>query len=215
MSVIQVILSGDFIIAGLIYTAAILIFIPLFARVSELLEHPFLTWQWDHIGMPLLQACLIVLFIIISYPVIYGVREAPGIIDLISQKELRLNNLINLIFILTLLFPLLPVIGEWRELIFPMQGIAACMMIFSWLAVYQDLESYSFWPGPEILIYCIVLALITHELAMKLAEVIGHKYDQAFNVTDSGELFAQCLILFMQSPVILLFSLGLGKQLFK
>lgn len=213
MSPIQIIFSADFMIAMLVYGIAIIICMPLFDRIHNSLNHSTLQWSWDHIGMPLLQAGLMVLFIVIAYPLIFGLKDAPSITSLIVQEELRLNHLINLIFILTLLFPLIPVIGTWGELVLPIQGIVACMLIFSWLADQRGLAQYSFWPGLEVIFYCLILAIITHWLAINLSRFIGHKFDETFNVTDSGELFSRSLVLFMQSPVILLFSTGLGKQL--
>ncbi len=213
MSFIQIILSADFIIASAIYGIAILIILPLFDRIHNVLNHAVLQWNWDHIAMPLLQAALMVLFIFIAYPVIFGIKNAPSIFLLLSSGKLRINNLINLLFILTLLFPMVPVIGNWRELILPLQGIAASTMIFSWLAHALQIEHISYWPGLDIIVYVILVAIATHWLAVNIALKIGHKSDDAFNVVGSGDLIVRCLIIFMQSPAILLVSRALGQQL--
>ena len=84
MTVIQIILSADFLIAISIYSLVILLALPLFDWIHKHLQHPFLQWNWDHIGMPLLQAGLMVLFIIIAYPIIFGIDDAPAITTLLS-----------------------------------------------------------------------------------------------------------------------------------
>ena len=213
MTTIQVILSADLILAGLAYTAAVFICLPLLARVHEALEHPVLQWQWRHIWSPLLKACMIIMFILIAYPVIFGITEAASVITLISAEEFRINHLINILFLLTLLFPLIPVIGAWQEIILPLQGCTAVVLLFSWLAESRQLTDYDYLPGYPVLLICLVLAIVTHKLAVKLADYIGHRYDERFNVSDSGQLFSECLILIMQSPVIVMFGLGLGDQL--
>ena len=144
---------------------------------------------------------------------IFGIKDAPSIFLLLSSGKLRINNLINLLFILTLLFPLIPVIGNWRELILPLQGIVASTIVFSWLAQALQVEHISYWPGFDIIVYVVLVAIATHWLALKITLHIGHKFDAVFNVTNSGSLFASCLIIFMQSPAILLVSRALGQQL--
>jgi len=213
MSFIQIILSADFIIATVIYGIAILIILLLSERIHNILDHGVLQWNWDHIAIPLLQVALMVLFIFIAYPVIFGIKDAPSIFLLLSSGKLRINNLINLLFILTLLFPLIPVIGNWRELILPLQGIVASMIVFSWLAHALQIEHINYWPGFDIIGYVILVAIVTHWLAVTISQQIGHKFDEAFDIADSGSLFARCLIIFMQSPAILLVSRALGQQL--
>ncbi len=156
---------------------------------------------------------MLMVFILMAYPVIYGIEQAPSLSILLSEDDLRINYLINLIFIVSLLFPLIPILGNWHELVLPLQGIAASMMIFSWLVSGLGVSEYSFWPGWEVVLGCLALGVFTHWLGVQISQLIGHKLDKAFNVIDSGELFARGLILLFQSPVILIFSTSLGRQL--
>jgi hypothetical protein len=213
MSIIEILLSAKFLVALIIYAVLIAIFLPILDRVHDRLESHFLHWKWDHIAMPLAQVVMLILFILIAYPVIFAIEDAPSIFSLLSRDGLRINYLVNLLFVISLFFPLVPVIGNWHELILPVQGIVASMMIFSWLAASLNITQYSYWPGWEVIVWCIIMGIITHWSAVYLAHTIGHKLDKTFNVLDSGELFSRGLILLMQSPVILIFSSGLGKQL--
>jgi hypothetical protein len=108
---------------------------------------------------------------------------------------------------------LIPVFGERRELILPLQGIAAVMMIFNWLTHELGVERISYWPGMQNIILILMVAIFSYWLAVRLAALAGHRFDERFNVLHSGALFSRCLILFMQSPALLIYSVGLGKQL--
>jgi hypothetical protein len=213
MSISTIFFSVKFLTALAVYAILITIFLPLQARVYEKLEHSALQWKWEHIAIPLAQAAMMMVFILLAYPVIYGIENAPEISILLSQDDLRIDYLVNLIFMVSLLFPLIPVLGHWHELVLPLQGIAASALIFSWLAQGVGLTEFSYWPGWEIVIACLFLGVFTHWVGVKISQFVGHKLDEAFNVLHSGELFSRGLILLLQSPVILLFSCSLGKQL--
>jgi len=213
MSLLQIMLSGHFILAVIAYGLAILILLPLSARISNRLEHPLLLWHWDNIVTPLSEVVLLILFISLAFPEIFGIRQAPSIGRLLLGGELRINNLVNVLFLITLLFPLIPVFGKRRELILPFQGIAAVMMIFNWLAHELGMAQVSYWPGMQNVILIMVVARLSYWLAQRLAAFIGRRFDTYFNVVQSGALFARCLILFMQSPALLIYSVGLGKQI--
>ena len=213
MSLLQIMFSGHFILAVIVYGLAIMVLLPVSAYLGARLEYPLLRWHWDHIAVPLVEVLLLILFICLAYPEIFGVRHAPSMRVLLGGGELRLNNLMNVLFLISLLFPLTPVFGERREFILPLQGIAAVMMIFSWLAHELALEHLSYWPGLKNIILIMAIAIVTYWAAVRIAAALGRRVDARFNILYSGALFARCLILFMQSPALLIYSAGLGKQL--
>mgnify|MGYP005641398805 FL=1 len=129
MSIISIVFSTEFIIATASYAIIIMLALPCFDRIHRVLEHSLLQWSWDKIGMPFLRAVLMLLFLLLSYPVIFAISDAPPVIALLDNDELRVNYLINLIFVVTLLFPLIPVLGKWEELILPAQAITASAML--------------------------------------------------------------------------------------
>jgi hypothetical protein len=213
MSIIQIVFSTEFIFAASAYAIIIMLALPCFDRIHGALDHSVLQWPWDHIGMPLLRAALMLVFILLAYPHIFAIADAPSIGTLLDSGERRVNYLINLLFLVTLLFPLVPVLGEWEELILPAQAIAACSLLFSWLAAAQGLSNIHYWPGINTVVYILVLAFVTHWLALAISHYLGEAIDEKFNVTDAGHLLSRTLVLFMQSPAILLFSVALGRQL--
>lgn len=213
MSIFQVVFSADFITAIVAYCAAVLVALPFFYWIHRQLEQQHLQWFWDHVGMPLLRAMLMLMFIAMAYPVLFALSDAPSITELFAENEGRLSLAVNILFLVTLLVPMLPVIGDWEELVVPAQAMTASALLFSWLADWKAIDEISYLPGILTIIFIIVLAIITHWLAANIASRIGTSLDEKFHVRDSGHLVSSALILIMQSPVILMYSLSLGKQL--
>ncbi|MEJ2760101.1 MAG: hypothetical protein P8126_00795 [Gammaproteobacteria bacterium] len=213
MSIIQIVLSADVIMAAVVYAAAAIAGTWIFDRVHHALVQPVLLWGWEHIAMPLLRAALMLIFILLAYPALFGLTEAPTLGDLLSREELRVNTLLNVLFVVTLLFPLIPVLGERDELVLPAQGIAASLLLFSWLVAALGAGPVHYWPGSMTVALILLLAVITHWLAVSLAVLAGERLDRALNVENAGELLARALVLFMQYPVIVVFCHGLGEQL--
>lgn len=214
MSVMQIVLNANVISAALVYAVAAIVGIWVFDKVDRSLDEVFLSWAWRHIAMPLLRAALMLLFILLAYPVLFGLSEAPPLDALLSKDPLRINYMLNLLFLVTLLFPLIPVLGERDELVLPAQGIAASMLLFSWLAAALNAGPVHYWPGSVTVALILLLAVITHWLAVSLSALAGERLDQAMNVENAGELLARALVLFMQYPVIIVFCQGLGEQLY-
>jgi hypothetical protein len=213
VSIIQIVFSTEFIIATASYAFLIMPAILCFDRIHTALDHSSLQWAWDRIGMPLLRAGLMLLFILLAYPVIFAIDDVPPVTSLLDTNEPRLNYLVNLLFLVTLLFPVIPILGKWEELILPAQAICASAMLFSWLAADLGVKGVSYWPGINTLILIVLIAFITHWLAVTVSHYLGEAVDEKLNIRDSGLILSRALILFMQSPAILLFSVALGRQL--
>ena len=213
MSVWESLFTPTILIAMFVYMIMTIISLHLSFRLHAALEHTLPQWLWDHIGIPLLRASLMLIFIALAYPTLFGLEKAPSLLILLSAEEMRINYLLNLIFIITLLFPVIPVVGEWEEVILPLQGIAASALLFSWLCETLKLEDISYWPGINTLVSIILLTFITHYVSNRISLSLGNYLNEKFNVKHSEELLSKGIIIFIQAPIILLFSLALGKQL--
>lgn len=213
MTIIEIIFNHQFILAIVLHGLLILIGLPFLEHIKLKLEQPFMMSLWGSVTIPLYRAFLIGLFVFISYPIIFGITEAPSISNLISAEEGRINSVINVLFLMSLFFPLIPVIGKQIELILPLQVIACCIMVFSWLVQTTEVTEYSYWPGFATVFLIILLAVFTHWLANHLASALGQEFDKKFNVDGCQEIIGRAVILFMQAPAILLYSAALGKQI--
>lgn len=213
MTISQVFFHQQTFFALFVYFISVIIAIALFSFVHIKSNHPILSYSWEKIGLPLIKTILILIFIILVFPINFGIESAPPISELFSQDEKRSNFLLNMIFILTFFFPLIPVIGKWEELIIPLQGILASMIIFSWLCQSQNIENYSLLPDGITLLLIFIISFITHKLAGNLATSFGHYLDELYHREGFQELVFKGVVLIMQSPVIFIFGINLGKQI--
>ena len=130
MTLSQILTHHQTIFSLFFYCVGVVVVIPVFAFIHDRLENRTLQFIWDRIGTPLLRTFLIIAFILLVYPLNFGMETAPKINVLLNVDKIRIDYLINIIFLLTFLFPLIPVIGKWDELIIPLQGIIASMILF-------------------------------------------------------------------------------------
>ncbi len=213
MSLIEIAFSGKFLFAIIVHGVLIVSGIFIFEYLGNRYSNPVLDFSWERIGMPFYRAFVIAIFVFSTYPIIFGLSEAPGLSELINSGENRINSVINILFLISLFFPLIPIIGRKIELILPLQAIACCIMVFSWLAEHYDLQTYTDWPGFNIFVIIVLLAILTHFIANLMANELGSKLDKRFHVAGCQELIGPAIILFMQAPAILLYSAALGRQL--
>lgn len=213
MTVIEIVLNPAVLAAALAYGAAAVAGIWLHDSVRRTLRGYYtLQWLWERLAAPLLRAGLMLIFLLLAYPVLFGLHTAPALHTLLARDPLRVNTLLNLLFVITLLFPLLPMLGERDELVLPIQGVTASLLLFSWLAGTMGM-SVHYWPGWTTVLIMLVLALVSYRLAMTVAATAGNELDRRLNVANAGELLSRALLLFLQYPVIIVFCQGLGKQL--
>ena len=116
-------------------------------------------------------------------------------------------------FIIAILIPLLPTLEKLDELVLPVQGIACCAVLFSRLNGLEAQANITYIPDLDVLMYIVVLGFITHWLAGRVAGRVGETLDRQLQVSESRYLVFHIVVLVMQSPCILLYSLTLGRQL--
>lgn len=214
MTLSQILFHQQTVFSLFIYCLSIAVAIPVFVFIHDKLNHTSLQYCWDKIGIPLLRTFLIIGFILLIYPINFGIVSAPSINELLSIDDMRSSFLINIIFLLTFLFPLIPVIGKWEELIIPLQGIMASMIIFSWLCENLKIENYILFPDAKTIGLIILISIITHWLAKYFADHFGNYFDKFFHREGFKVLIFKGVILVMQSPVIFIFGVYLGKQIY-
>ncbi len=202
-----------------------LLALSLFAIVSifiELLGYKLLAtvaevdathWTMKHTVVPAARALALVIFIITAYPVLFGVESALPISDLLAKEKMRLTHLVNVVFFLSLLLPMIPIFSRWPALVLPIQGIAASTMVFHWWAATQPTADIHYWPGWSSIGSLFILAFLTHEIAKWLSHHLEKKLDAAFHHQGTGLLIYRTVVMVSQVPVILLYTLSLGKQL--
>jgi hypothetical protein len=213
MTLSQILFHQQTIFAIFIYCISIVITIPAFVFIHEKLNNTFLQICWRRIGLPLISVFLIIGFILLIYPINFGLSSAPVINELLAIDDMRSSFLINIIFLLTFFFPLVPILGKWDELTIPLQGILCSMIVFSWLCQELNIENYNLFPDLKTIVFIMLISIITHWLAVILSEYSGDYFDKLFHREGFKVLIFKSVILIMQSPVIFIFGIYLGKQL--
>jgi hypothetical protein len=213
MTLTQSIFHHHTLFALSVYGLSIVIVLPIFVYIHNKLDNNFLQLCWEKISIPLIRAFLIIGFILLIYPINFGLDAAPSINDLLSVDDKRSSFLINMIFLLTFLFPLIPLLGKLDEFTIPLQGILCSMIIFNWLCQGLEIQGYSLFPDFKILVLIILMSIATHWLAKHVSEYTGYYLDKLFHREGFKTLSFKAVILIMQCPVIFIFGISLGKQL--
>ena len=214
MSAIEILLNGKIITAILIFT--------LFSIVVEILARKILNmfddisateWIFEKIFIPLSRAIGLMIFILLSYPVLFGVTDAPPLSELLSAGSHRINTLINILFILPLAFSIIPVFGSIPALLLPVQGIAGSTLVFSWMQGALNLPNVHYIPSIIIILAIVLCAVITHEIAKWISHHIAERTNRRFHINDGQKIVYRIVVVVAQLPVILIYTTGLGSQL--
>ncbi len=198
--------------AALLYGALSVALALVSARVPKHAGHAAVVWLWEHLYLPLLRAAALVGFILVAYPGLFGVAEGPGVGALIAGGHARLSHLLGVVFLLSLALPALPVVGS-PALALPVQGAAGSALVFHWLAEALGAPAVGYWPGTPALLGAAALAYGAWWAARWASAALELTGRRLWNVADAGEVASQALLLFLQAPALLVYSLGLGRQL--
>lgn len=180
--------------------------------LAHMAEHNITAWLAEHVYLPLARILSMLIFIGLAYPALFGLREAPDLHSLLTGGEHRVSHLINLGFLLSLLLPLLPVVGRLPGLVLPAQGLLAAAVLFNWLAQARGIE-VSLWPGWLTMGLILLWAVLGQRLAVWIAQQVGDHWNADDPSEDQTRGYYETAILFFQIPAILLYTLSLGEQL--
>lgn len=173
-------------------------------------EHGMTAWLSERVYLPLGRVFAVLMLIALAYPALFGVHDAPDILQLLRGGEHRFSHLVNVGFLLSLLLPLVPVFGRLPGLVLPLQALFAAAMLFQWLAQARGIE-VALWPGWLTAILIAVWLTLAHRLA-----AFGAGLFTDHSRPDSAEwerTWYETALLFFQIPAVLLYTVRLGQQL--
>ena len=171
----------------------------------------FNTWTTHHIWLPLARITAIISFIAMAYPVIYGIKDAPSVFTLLDSE--RINTLINTLFVVSILLPLVPILGRFHSLVLPIQSVAAAQLLFNWLNQHSYQHDISVLPSFTAFASITMLIIISHWVSKWISQSAGKLIDESLNVEGSTDLLFQSVLLFLQGPLLLIYTVELGRQL--
>ena len=214
MSILEIFVSSNVLIATLLVTSLSFAEPLVGAQLSKKMEKNLaFEWSWEHFFAPFWRVLLVVVFILVAYPTLFGLYEAPSVRDVLGQDTERVSDLIGILFAVTLVLPLLPLPISKPALVLPMQAIFGTGLVFSWLKEFIGVTAATPWPRFEFLVFVLVLAYANHRLVMILAHHFGEHFDRKYHTSDSRKLFERGLEPWAQIPLIIFYGTALGLQL--
>lgn len=176
-------------------------------------DHRAMQWSWDQIFSPLIRAILLVVFVYLAYPGLFGLRVAPSLFDLFASSDARLEPVIGTLFFVGFAASLIPGLGKHPALVLPLQGCLASGYFFFWLTAYLGVTTASLWPGLDVFLGMLIVSYTGHRIAGHLGGFISTCLDGERETLDYDRIAVLVVALLVQIPLVLLFGFGLGRQL--
>ena len=180
---------------------------------SRFHDNPPALWLREHLGLPLLRAACVVLFVYLAYPALFGLREAPSLTVLLAAHENGTSTVIGVAFLVALAAPVLPLFQRHPELVLPVQGALATAFLFDWLADYLHITTATVWPGFDVLLLMGLAAWLMNRIAHRAGRRIGAMVDTATDTSGYEALVVHVVTLLAQAPVVLIYSTALANQI--
>ncbi|KPJ91596.1 MAG: hypothetical protein AMJ55_11510 [Gammaproteobacteria bacterium SG8_15] len=214
MSTIEILLNGKIIGAFLAIILLAIVVEIISRKILDILDDVSVSeWLFEKIFIPLFRALELMTFILLAYPVLFGLNEAPPISQLLSEGSHRINTLLNILFVLPLLLSLLPIFGRMPSLLLPVQGIAGSTLIFSWMQAALQRNNIHYVPNIMVIVVIILLAIVSHAIAKWVALHLSNAVNRFFQIDDGQKIVYRIVVVVAQLPVILIYTTGLGRQL--
>ncbi len=213
MNIADVILHPTLLLALIIYGVAALALVWLEYRYETILHHnPLTAWISAHALAPAARALLLLVFITMTYPILYGVEGAPPLAEVLAGGPHRINHLLNIAVIVSILLPLLPGLGAIPGLVLPVQGIAAAALLFHWLSTALGIDT-RLAPSGLVATLIVIWAYVGHKLAWGCAHALAEWTHSRWEQADVEKAAYELLILILQIPALLIYTLHLGAPL--
>ena len=219
MNYLDVLLHPTLVMATITYTIMAISFEISYQHFLHKIEDVSIThWIAKHIGAPFFHVLLLVAFIYMSYPVLYGLDShnstgkaiLPTLTQLLNASSGQTMKLVNTLFIISVLLPLIPVINRFTALILPLQAMAGSAVLYGWLADFTCIN-YSIFPGFDVLAMIIFFSLIAELAARGLAALSGINLNHEYKHSDMEKVIHKSVLLIFQVPVLLIYTLNIGS----
>lgn len=176
----------------------------LIERLRHALKHSRTTqWLSEHVYLPALRMPALIGFVLAAYPSLYGLDTGPPLPSLLDFNWF--GRALNILFMLPLLFSLLPVAGRLSALILPLQGMALTALLFTPLAAAMDVQDVRYLPDVSTLLMLLTLGIGGHILGTVTAERLP-RHRNALPAYDG-------IVLLFQAPAIFAYGRMLGLEL--
>lgn len=217
MSYLDVLFHPTLVMATLLYTFLAISFEILYQHfLHKIHDVPATYWIAKYIGAPFFHVLLLVAFIYMSYPVLFGLeshnalgeRVLPTLTDLLNVRSGQTMKLINILFIISVLLPLIPFINRFLAIILPLQAVAGSSVLYGWLANYAGLEPATF-PELTVLTLMVIFSILAEVCSRAVAKFFGYRLNTQYHTHDMEKVIHKSTLLILQVPILLLYTLNI------
>ncbi len=173
-------------------------------RLHRRHHRPLQQWWIEQCLLPLGRVFALMLLIAVGYPEIFGVDAAPSLRFILQAEPGRFDQWVNVLFIVGLLLPALPLLHRLPGLALPLQGLAGVAVIFTWLRSTLNIDVGLVPSRGEIVLLFLLAALAS--AAAKLLSLSAHEPVWRQDLRD-------LLLLWFQAPLIIVYAQILGHSL--
>lgn len=172
--------------------------------------HFLLVW----LGKPLLRVLPMLLFLVLSFPALYGWQSEALHQSGNPNPAAQLSALFNGLFLLSLILPQIPVLTRLHGPVLLLQLMLASAMVFRWQVEYLGLplDAYALLPSPMECLIILSLSMIMHALTAWIADGIGHWFLVKKHLLHADHIAQESLSVLLQSPSLVLYTVFLGQQ---
>mgnify|MGYP000303644680 CR=1 FL=1 len=165
--------------------------------LRQIHEPEWSTWLLEHALLPLARSACVLAFIVLAYPDIFGLEQAPPIQSILGVPG-RWTDLLNLGFVLSMALPLLPHVERIPGVVLPIQGFVTLALIFRWMTE----GPVHLWPSSAAWLAAGVAALAPI-IAEWVAPVRQPEHDR----------IRDAVLIPLQLPPLILYGQALGAQI--
>lgn len=174
---------------------------------------PPLRWAAERMLGPLLRAALMLGFVLLAYPSLFGLDTAPTVGTLLDDPEARPSTALGAMLLIAIAASLLRPFDRRTTIVLPLQGMLAIGFLFNWLKSYLHITVASVWPGATAAALLLAAAYFTAHAAELVGRALGTSLRAGFGITDGEAPARRAAALIAQLPLLFLYGAMLGRQL--
>lgn len=168
-------------------------------------------WLLEHVYCPFARVLMLILMVYLLMPLIQQQHDYTQLFSLFLRPDF-LINMTNLLFLSSLIFSFIPVIGH-PALAMPILGCMSTAVFFKHANGLAEAESFNGVPALDEVLKLLLIAIILYLLARWLNNKLSEWADHRFIITGSKEVITDINSLVFQVPIILAYGKSLALQL--
>jgi len=158
------------------------------------------------------RVAVLIVFVHLSYPGLFGLLVAPSLAELISSPEVQFASTNTVFFLIALIFTVAYGNASNMASVLCVQGYLAVSFYFAAVIEYLGVTTATLWPGLDVVLFAFLLTYGVHRFVLPGARRAEAWLVENY-VADARDLAViPAIALIAQIPVILLLGWGLGRH---